>query len=61
MKVRIEAGGRVVEIECADANVTPTEMADKALSVWQATDGAQRVSAGPAYGLVAERSGRLVG
>lgn len=55
MKVRIDADGREVEIECGDANVTYEGVADKALAVWQATDGAG--GGGPAYGFVsAERS-----
>ena len=49
MKVRIDAGGRAVEIECPDVNATYTELADKALYVWQATDAA-KVGAGPAVG-----------
>jgi hypothetical protein len=56
MKVRIDAAGRQVEIECGDANVTYEGVADKALAVWQSTDGAGS-NAGPAYGFVsAERS-----
>lgn len=51
MKVSINAGGREVEIECGDANVSPRDIADHALAVWRATDGA-KPSEGPAYGFV---------
>ena len=49
MKVRIDAGGREVEIETSDHNLSPKDLADKALEVWQATEGA-KASEGPAYG-----------
>lgn len=49
MKVRIDAGGREVEIETSDHNLSPKDLADKALEVWQATEGA-KTSEGPAYG-----------
>lgn len=56
MKVRIDAGGREVEIETSDANMSPKDLADKALEVWQATGGA-KTSEGPAYGFAQERRG----
>lgn len=56
MKVSINAGGREVVIECGDANVTHEAVADKALAVWHATEGA-KPSEGPAYGFQAERRG----
>jgi hypothetical protein len=52
VKVRIDAGGREVEIECADANVTADTIGEKALELWRATEGA-KASEGPAYGLQA--------
>ena len=55
MKVRIEAGGREVEIECPDANVTVSDVAAEALGVWKATDGAGHGTEGPAYGFNADR------
>ncbi len=55
MKVSINAGGREVEIECSDTNVTHDQVADKALEVWQATGGAKHDSDGPAYGFSSER------
>jgi hypothetical protein len=54
MKVRIDAGGREVEIECSDTNMDPVRLADKALAVWQATQCVDRP--GPAVGYSAERS-----
>jgi hypothetical protein len=51
MKVNINAGGRQVEIECSDANVSPRDIAAEALAVWKATDGT-KPSEGPAYGFV---------
>jgi hypothetical protein len=57
MKVSICAGGREVKIECSDTNVTYEQVADKALAVWQGTDGAKRPSDGPSsYGFGGERS-----
>lgn len=56
MKVSINAGGREVEIECGDANVTYSDVADKALAVWRDTEGAKHGD-GPAYGFAAERRG----
>ena len=54
MKVRIDAGGRQVEIECADANVTAKDVADVALATWHETSGAGgRGTEGPAFGLTA--------
>ena len=50
MRVKIDAGGRAVEIECSDANVTAKDVADVALQAWHATDGAEKPSEGPAYG-----------
>lgn len=56
MKVRIDAGGRQVEIECGDTNVSYEGVANKALAVWKETAGANG-SAGPAVGFMsAERS-----
>ena len=57
MKVRIDAAGRQVEIECGDANVTYEGVADKALAVWESTGGAGSGVGPGAYGFVAaERS-----
>jgi hypothetical protein len=54
VKVTINAGGREVTIECADANVSPKDLASEALTVWTATAGAKTTEA--AYGFVtAER------
>ena len=50
MRVKIDAGGRAVEIECSDANVTAKDVADVALQAWHATDGAEKPSEGPACG-----------
>lgn len=55
MKVRIAAGGREVEIQCDDTNVSPKDIADHALEVWKATEGAKHDSDGPAFGYQAER------
>lgn len=56
MRARIEAGGRIVEIECGEAGTSYRELADKALEVWSGTEGASK-GQGPAYGFVsAERS-----
>jgi len=55
MKVNINAGGRQVEIECSDANVSPRDIAAEALAVWKATDGSKHDSDGPAYGFTPER------
>jgi hypothetical protein len=53
VKISIDAGGRSVEIECSDANVTVDSIGEKALQLWQATNGAQ-ASEGPAYGFTAQ-------
>lgn len=53
MRVKIDAGGRVVEIECADVNTSPSDVADRALKLWQDTDGAR--DSVPAYGYQGER------
>jgi hypothetical protein len=58
MRVRIEAGGRIVEIDAADTNLTPADLADKALAVWRGTEGTERASGGPAFGLTQERNPR---
>lgn len=55
MKVRIDAGGRAVEIECSDANVTAKDVADVALATWHETSGSARGTEGPAYGFTPER------
>lgn len=57
MRVTVDAGGRKIEIECDDRNVSPDAIADKALSVWQATANGGNASA-PGYGYQAERAGR---
>lgn len=58
MRVNVNGGGRQVEIECGDANVTFDAVADKALEVWNATAGASR-GGGPALGFASmERSPR---
>jgi hypothetical protein len=54
VKVRIDAGGREVEIECPADNVSPKEIADKVLEVWKETAGAQD-SGGPAFGFSQDR------
>lgn len=46
MKVRIDAGGREVEIDCADTNTTPREVAAEALAIWKATGGNDGVGYG---------------
>lgn len=65
MKVSISAGGRDVEIETSDTNVNPDTIADKALALWLATEGAKD-SQGPAYGFtpsgaVASPTSRWIG
>lgn len=57
MKVTIDAAGRKVEVECADANTSPREVLSEALDAWKATDGATRPSEGPAYGFTAAHAG----
>jgi hypothetical protein len=56
MKVTINAGGREVGIECADANTSPKDIAAEALALWEATgDGARPVGTeGPAIGYSAQ-------
>jgi hypothetical protein len=54
VKVRIDANGREVEIECGDAGTSFREVADKALEVWAGTEGAP-AGEGPAYGFQTER------
>lgn len=56
MKVTIDAAGRKVEVECADANTSPREVLGEALDAWKATDGAPD-SQGPAYGFTANHAG----
>ncbi len=56
MRVRIDAGGRAVEIECSDANVTAQAVADVAMDAWRGTEGAKRPSEGPAVGFQAVQS-----
>lgn len=51
MKVRIDAGGRAVEVECGDAGTSAREVLAEALAAWKATDGAKATEA--AYGFVA--------
>jgi hypothetical protein len=51
MRVNINAGGRDVTIETADTNVTPADIAARALDLWRATEGAKD-DQGPAYGFV---------
>jgi len=48
VKVRIDAGGRAIEIECADANVSVDTVGSKALKLWQET--AATSTEGPGYG-----------
>ena len=60
MKVRVNAGGREVEIECTDSNMSPKDVRDLAIQAWQATDGARAPSEGPAYGFQANAAGRQV-
>jgi hypothetical protein len=56
MKVTIDAGGRQVTIETeSDLNLTYREVADKALEVWLQTEGAAKGTAGPSFGVQAER------
>lgn len=52
VKVTIDAGGRKVEIETADQNVTPESVGDQALRLWKETEsaGSDR-AAGLAFGL----------
>ena len=57
MKVSIDAGGRKVEIEAADQNLSPADLAAQALSLWQATESAALVSNGPGFGLTQAASG----
>lgn len=38
MRVRINSGGREVDIECADVNMSVKELADLAEEKWRATD-----------------------
>jgi len=54
MKVRIDAGGREVEIECSGDNVSVRDVAAEALAMWHSTDGATEPSPGPAFGLAAQ-------
>jgi hypothetical protein len=56
VRAKIEAGGRVVEVDCADVNVTPSDLLAEALKTWQATEGAPD-SRGPAYGFSQDRRG----
>jgi hypothetical protein len=54
VKARIDAGGREVEVETSsDTNVDPHALLDKVLATWEATEGAAKVSEGPAFGLQA--------
>ena len=57
MKVTIDAGGRKVEVECADTNASTREVLAEALTTWQATNGAASPSEGPAYGFTASHAG----
>jgi len=57
MKVVIDAGGRRVEIECDSTNVTPDQIADRALATWRETGSAARGTEGPAFGLNAGLAG----
>jgi hypothetical protein len=50
MRVRIDAGGRQVEIECSDTNVSPKDVVEQALEAWRSTEGAAKGTAGPALG-----------
>ena len=62
MKVHIDAGGREVTIECADANVSPREVASEALVLWKATATAdEKGFEGPALGFVPQTAGRSNG
>lgn len=54
MKVRIEGGGRTVEID-TDAKITPKTLAAIALDTWRATDNTRPPGDGPAYGFQSER------
>jgi hypothetical protein len=57
VKVRIDAGGREVEVETAsDQNVSVADVAKEALTLWEATDGAKEPTQ-PAYGFSADRRG----
>lgn len=57
MKVRIDAGGREVEVECPAENVSVKEVVAEALAAWKATDGAAQPGDGPAFGFSHERRG----
>lgn len=50
MRVSINAGGREVQIDCPDTNTSVTDVAEQALAVWRATDGAEKGTEGPAFG-----------
>lgn len=55
MKVHINAIGREVSIECADANTSPKDIAAEALALWKATDpGTAPGTQGPAIGYTAQ-------
>jgi hypothetical protein len=56
VKVRIDAGGREIEIECSDPSATAEGVSLTALALWRATSGAVTPSDGPAsFGLTADR------
>jgi len=54
VKVSIVGGGRSVEVECPDANMTIDLVGDKALELWKATKGQDGIE-GPAYGFQAQQ------
>jgi hypothetical protein len=53
VRVHINAGGRQIEIECGDTNVTPGDIVTLAKAAWDHTAGAEPTA--PAYGFSTDR------
>lgn len=57
MKVTVNAGGRVVEIESDEDDMNVHRLANIAVNTWRRTEPDGPESLGPAYGCSAERHG----
>lgn len=57
MRAKIDAGGRMVELETADANIKPADIAEIVYSMWEKTTVAGATSQGPAFGVQAQTTG----
>lgn len=58
MKVTVNAGGRVVEIESGEDGMNAHRLANLAIETWRRTEPSEPETLGPAYGFSGERQHR---